>query len=61
MKQNRKSFWILLAAVGAFALVSCEKNPASSNSPTPSDSFAKTAASAGVSQFSFSANETPRS
>jgi len=48
MKRNRKSCWISLAIVGAFALMSCEKNPTSPGSPIKSDSFAKTAASTGV-------------
>ncbi|MDZ7361980.1 MAG: hypothetical protein ONB46_14825 [candidate division KSB1 bacterium] len=48
MKRNRKSCWIVLAIIGVFALMSCEKNPASPSSPTQKDSFAKTAASTGV-------------
>lgn len=48
MKRNMKSCLIMAVAIGAFALMSCEKNPTSPNSPTQSNSFAKTAASTGV-------------
>jgi len=48
MKSDRKHNWLAFMLVGAFALVSCDKNPTSPNSSKQSDSFAKVATTSGV-------------
>jgi hypothetical protein len=51
MKMNRTNCWLALLMIGALALISCDKNPASPTSSPKNDAFAKVAASSGVEVF----------
>jgi hypothetical protein len=48
MQFLKKYNWLAAIMVSAFSLMSCDKNPASPNPPTQSDSFAKVAATSGI-------------
>jgi len=51
MKANTKNNWLVLMLVGAFALVSCDKNPTSPTSPSQTNSNAKVAANSAVTVY----------